>query len=304
MNGVPGPALTLLAIVLAVLAAGANASASVLQRKAARTEPDSQSFSIGLLWDLAHRPVWIAGILTVLVGFLLQAAALGSGTIVLVQPLLVLELPFTLLIASRVLGGGVNAREWTAIICMAAGVALLLAGLAPHGGNPNTVGLPLWIGGLVVTVLAVAGFVAAGMRRPPTVRAALLGIATGIAFGFTAVLVKAITGAFAAGGLTGVFTSWQTYVLVVAGPGGFFLLQNALQAGRLVASQPGMTLMNPATAIVWGIAILGERVRVGELLALAALGAVLLAGGTILLSSSSLFHEHHHGKRGSRGRAR
>jgi drug/metabolite transporter (DMT)-like permease len=294
------PALTLLAVVLAVLAAGANASASVLQRKAARTEPDSQSFSIGLLWDLAHRPVWIAGILTVLVGFLLQVAALGSGTIVLVQPLLVLELPFTLMIASRVLGGRVNAREWTAIICMAVGVGLLLAGLAPHGGHLETIVLPLWIGGLVVTLAVAGGFVATSRRKPPTVRAALLGIATGITFGLTAVLVKAITAAFAAGGLVAVFTSWQTYLLVVAGPGGFFLLQNALQAGRLVASQPGMTLMNPATAIAWGIAILGERVRGGELLVLAAVGAVLLAGGTLLLSSSSLFHEHHHGKRRSR----
>jgi drug/metabolite transporter (DMT)-like permease len=298
------PALTLLAIVLAVFAAGANASASVLQRKAARTEPDSRSFSIGLLWDLAHRPVWIAGILTVLVGFLLQAAALGSGTIVLVQPLLVLELPFTLLIGSWVLGGRVNAREWTAIICMAAGVALLLAGLAPRGDNPNTVGLPPWIAGVVVTMIIAAAFVAASRKRPPTVRAALLGIATGITFGLTAVLVKAITAAFAAGGLAAVFTSWQTYLLVVAGPAGFFVLQNALQAGRLVASQPGMTLMNPATAIAWGIAILGERVRGGELLALAAVGAVLLAGGTVLLSSSSLFHEHQHGKRSSRGRSR
>jgi drug/metabolite transporter (DMT)-like permease len=294
------PALTLLAIVLAVLAAGANAWASVLQRKAARTEPDSRSFSIGLLWDLAHRPVWIAGILTVLVGFLLQAAALGSGTIVLVQPLLVLELPFTLLIGSWVLGGRVNAREWTAIICMAGGVALLLAGLAPHGDNPGTVGLPLWIAGVVVTMIIAAGFVAASRKRPPTVRAALLGIATGITFGLTAVLVKAITAAFAAGGLAAVFTSWQTYLLVVAGPTGFFVLQNALQAGRLVASQPGMTLMNPATAIAWGIAILGERVRGGELLVLAGVGAVLLAGGTVLLSSSSLFHEHQHGKRSSR----
>jgi drug/metabolite transporter (DMT)-like permease len=296
-----GSALAVVAIVLAILAAGANASASVLQRKAARTEPDSRSFSIGLLWDLAHRPVWIAGILTVLVGFLLQAAALGSGSIVLVQPLLVLELPFTLLIASRVLGGRVKPREWAAIICMAGGVALLLGGLAPHGGNPNTVGPALWGIGLAVTAAVIAAFIGASVRRPPTVRAALLGIATGTAFGLTAVMVKAVTGAFAAGGLAGVFTSWQTYFVLVAGPSGFFLLQNALQAGRLVASQPGMTLMNPATAVIWGIAILGSQVHSGKLLILAAVGAVLLVGGTVLLSSSSLFHEHHHGKRRPRG---
>jgi MFS family permease len=83
----------ILAIALAVLGAAGNASASVLQRKAARDEPDANSFSIALVWHLAHRPVWIAGIASVIVGFLLQVVALGNGPISLVQPVLVLELP-------------------------------------------------------------------------------------------------------------------------------------------------------------------------------------------------------------------
>jgi hypothetical protein len=48
-----------------------------------------------------------------------------------------------------------------------------------------------------------------------------------------------------------VFATWQTWVLIAAGIGGFFLLQNALQAGRLAASQPGITLANPAVALIW-----------------------------------------------------
>jgi len=49
-----------------------------------------------------------------------------------------------------------------------------------------------------------------------------------------------------------VFTAWWTYLLIVSVPVGFFLLQSALQAGRLVASQPGITLANPLVAAVWG----------------------------------------------------
>ena len=40
--------------------------------------------------------------------------------------------------------------------------------------------------------------------------------------------------------------------LALVGPTSFFLLQYALQAGSLAASQPGFTLINPLTAVLWG----------------------------------------------------
>jgi drug/metabolite transporter (DMT)-like permease len=61
-----------LSVVLAVLAAMANATASVLQRKAARRQPDDGSLSVRLLWDLAHQPVWIGGISAIVIGFAFQ----------------------------------------------------------------------------------------------------------------------------------------------------------------------------------------------------------------------------------------
>jgi hypothetical protein len=281
-----------LGVVLALIAAGANAAASVLQRAAARQEPESRAFSIGLLWDLAHRPVWIAGIATIVVGFLLQAAALGNGAIALVQPLLVLELPFTLLLASRVFGSGLNGREWLAIAAMAAGLAALLTGLSPTDEGVAHAGLFRWLLGLSVTIAVVVLLVVLGLRGHGSRRAALLGAATGLDFGLTAVLVKVVTAAYAQG-IDAVFATWQTYLILVTGPGGFFLLQNALEAGSLVASQPAMTLTNPAAAIAWGIAILGEPVRSGGWLVLAFAGAGAIGAGTVLLARSELFHAHH-----------
>lgn len=282
----------MLGVVLALLAAAANAIASVLQRAAARREPESRAFSIGLLWDLAHRPVWIAGISTILVGFLLQAAALGNGAIALVQPLLVLELPFTLLLAAQVFGGGLTGREWGAIAAMAAGLAGLLVGLSPTHEAVAPAGLLRWVAGLVVTFGVVAVLVVLAIRGHGSRRAALLGAATGLDFGLTAVLVKVVTAAYTHGIAT-VFGTWQTYLILITGPGGFFLLQNALEAGSLVASQPAMTLTNPAAAIAWGIAILGEPVRSGPWLVLAFAGAGAIAAGTVLLARSELFHTHH-----------
>lgn len=280
----------ILAIALAVLGAAGNASASVLQRKAARDEPDANSFSIALVWHLAHRPVWIAGIASVIAGFLLQVVALGNGPISLVQPVLVLELPFTLLLSSRVLGAQVHHREWWAVAALTAGLALLLLALAPRGGNPTTVSALSWLIGLAVSLAAVLTLTVLGRRHPGATGAAALGVATGIGFGLTAVLVKAMTATYTHG-IGAVLTSWQTYLIIVIGPASFFLLQNALQAGSLVASQPGLTLSNPAIAVAWGITVLGEQVRTGGWVVLALFGGALIAAGTVLLARSPLFHQ-------------
>ena len=89
-------------------------------------------------------------------------------------------------------------------------------------------------------------------------------------------------------GFGAVIGSWQAWAALVAAGAAFVLLQNALRAGHLVASQPGITLANPLVAAAWGILVFHEQVRTGWWLFGAALGAVALAGGAVLLSRSPL----------------
>jgi len=90
------------------------------------------------------------------------------------------------------------------------------------------------------------------------------------------------------GGLADVVGTWQTYLLLPVAPIAFITLQNALRAGRLLASQPGLTLGNPLLASLWGVGILGEEVSGGFALLGGLLGAVLLSAGVVLLSRSPL----------------
>jgi hypothetical protein len=176
------------------------------------------------------------------------------------------------------------------VAALTAGLALLLLALAPRGGNPTTVSALSWLIGLAVSLAAVLALTVLGRRHPGATGAAALGVATGIGFGLTAVLVKAMTAAYTHG-IGAVLTSWQTYLIIVIGPASFFLLQNALQAGSLVASQPGLTLSNPAIAVAWGITVLGEQVRTSGWVVLALFGGALIAAGTVLLARSPLFHQ-------------
>lgn len=280
--------VVVLTVVLAVLAASGNATASVLQRKAARREPQARTFSIRLMWDLARQPVWIAGVAALFIAFLLQSVALGLGSLSVVQPLLVLELPFTLLLASLVFRSRLHAREWLAAAGMSAGLATFLYTLRPTGGDA-AIALGTWLLGIAASLVLAAVFIWVGIRHHYAARAVYLSVATGIGFGLTAVLIKGVAAAYA-GGLAGVFTAWQTYAVVALGPSSMFMLQNTLQAGRLVAAQPGLTLVNPIVAVAWGVAVFSENVRTGPWLVGTFAGAALIGACTVLLARSPLLH--------------
>jgi drug/metabolite transporter (DMT)-like permease len=294
------------AIGLALLAAALNAAASVLQRRAARDEPADREFSFRMLLDLARRPAWIGGITSVLAGFGAQAVALTLGRVAVVQPLLVAELPFTILLAALAFHLRPAGRDWWSIGALAVGLAAVVFALAPHGGDPVAVPGWQWAVGSGATLGLAGAVVFLGLRAEGPRRAAAFGIATGILFGYVAVLVAAV-GAEYRFGLHGVLTAWQTWAVVVVGPSGFFMLQNALRAGNLVASQPGMTLANPLVATAWGVVVFGEQVRGGPWFALAGGGALLLVGGTLLLARSPLLtddaggHGHEGGREDDRG---
>jgi drug/metabolite transporter (DMT)-like permease len=220
-----------------------------------------------------------------ILGFLLQAAALTVGRIAVVQPLLTAELPLTLLLAAWVFSHPLPAREWVAIGAMAIGLAGFVFCLAPSGGD--VLGAPTYrsIIALVIGLAAVVALTLAGAARHGQPRAAALGLATGTLFGIVAALVAAV-GAAWAGGFVGLFTAWQTYAVIVLGPTSFFLLQSALQAGDLDASQPGFTLMNPLVGVLWGVFVFGEVPRGGAWVVGELAGAAVIVAATLLLVRS------------------
>jgi drug/metabolite transporter (DMT)-like permease len=287
----------MLTYVLAVLAACANATSSVLQRKANRRAPRQENMSLKLIWSLAHEPVWFGGILAVTVGFLLQAAALGNGELSVVEPILVLELPATLILASRVFGSRMHRREWGSALAMTAGLAGMLYFLSPSAGRPTGVRWYAWVIGIGINLAAVAALVMWGRRGPAghgrpsgqgsAQQAAVLAVAGGATFGLTAALMKGMTETFTQG-FTVLLTSWELYGMIVAGALGMFLVQSAMNAGRLIAAQPGLTLSDPIVSILWGVLVFGERVRGGWYVALAVVSGIAIAAAVVVLARSPL----------------
>jgi drug/metabolite transporter (DMT)-like permease len=273
-------------VLLMIVAAALNAAASVLQRRAARDEPESRAFSLRMFLDLVRRPSWVFGILAMLSGFVLHGVSISLSRIALVQPLLVAELPLTMLLASMVFDLRISGRDWWAIGMQSVGLAAFVTCLAPSGGDPGAVPVQDWAIAAGATAAAVLVLVVLGYRARREHRAALLGVATGAAFGLNSSFIAGVGAAVSHGG--GLLTTWQTYAVAVIGPLSFFLLQNALGAGNLMACQPGFTLTNPLVSVIWGLVVFGEQGRTGAFLVGTAAGAVLITAGSILLTRSPL----------------
>jgi drug/metabolite transporter (DMT)-like permease len=289
---------------LAVLAACANALSSVLQRKANKRVPQRENMSPRQIWTLLHQPVWFGGILAITVGFLLQASALGTGDLSVVEPVLVLELPFTLILASRLFHQRLGLREWLPAAAMTAGLAGLLYLLAPSAGGPPRLHWYGWLAGvggnlaLVGCLVLVARHGSIHRARPEhpapqgggSFRAALLAVAAGSTFGLTAALIKEVTRTFERG-LGALFTDWPVYAMVAAGVLGMFLTQSALNAGQLIAAQPGLSLSDPLISVLWGALAFHEQIRQGWYIPGEVACAGVIVAGVVTLARSPLLSE-------------
>ncbi len=95
-------------------------------------------------------------------------------------------------------------------------------------------------------------------------------------------------------GFGALFTSWQIYAMVATGLLGMFLVQSALNAGRLIAAQPGLTLSDPIVSILWGVLAFHEGVSGGTLsLLCAAFSTVLMAAAVVVLARSPVLSDDH-----------
>ncbi|MGW5201366.1 DMT family transporter [Streptomyces spiralis] len=268
----------------ALLAALSNALATVLQRRAALTVPQSGGFRPGLILDLLRRPVWLAGVLTVIAAGVWQAAALATGPLSLVQPLFVLELPLTLLLASLSQRRRPSGALLLRLCAVVVGLGLALLAAAPSG-NRTHVSVDRWLPVLAACAGGAAALTAVGLRRPPgRVRAACIGTATAICFALTAGLMKTAVHILTEDGTAGFLTSWQTYAFGASGVCAMLLLEHAMQGGPLIASQPALTLGDAAVSFLLGVLVYEEHVRAGWWMLPQMLGIGLIVTGVFALT--------------------
>lgn len=262
---------------LALSSALCVAVGDVIQQRAARRVTDRSAGHIELLTKLLKDQRWWWGVLILLASIGLQAAALGQGSVLLVQPLLTLSLLFALPISARLSHRKVVGREWIAAGLLTAAVIVIVTVGHPEAGR-SSASAQTWAGGVMVLGPLLAGCVVAGQIKGGALAAVLFAFVSGSLWGVFAVLTKAVVHSLGDGHWA-VAQTPELYAWLLVALGGLLWSQSAFRAGPLTASMPTLQVSQPVVAAVLGVVVLGETLNTGRAgtVALAAAGLVMAA---------------------------
>jgi drug/metabolite transporter (DMT)-like permease len=247
-----------IAVLIALAAAFCFAFANVLQQRVASRLPTAGAFDTCVLLRLARRPLWLVGFVAIIVSISLQAAALGMGRLVVIEPVLASSLLVALALSAWLDHRSMRPGEWAAAIATFAGLAAFLVASEPSGGRPTagTLQLALAAAG-AFAFAAIATLIA--VRLFAVHRALVLGVGGGVAAGVTDALTKSV--AFLAGTRQiGVFADFRLYLLALVGLLAYTMQQNGYRAAGLAAFLPAFAVLDPAIGSVLGLTIYHERI--------------------------------------------
>jgi drug/metabolite transporter (DMT)-like permease len=266
---------------LALVSALLFALGSVLQQRAGLDAPSAGAKS-SLLLRMARRPEWLAGIASDTFAFLAQAAALSTGRIAVVQPLLLASVVFALPLGVWLSGQELRRQEVAAAVLVVVALIVFVSVSNPAGGRREA---PLvgWMIAITVCLLACVPLGLLGRRGPKPRRAATLAAAAGVLFALTAALLKAVMGELDHG-IVHVLASWEVYALLAIGYVSMTFNQLALNTGELAPTIATSGALDPVISVVLGIVLFHETLRANGLQTFASVVAlaVALSGMTML----------------------
>jgi hypothetical protein len=276
----------ILTVVFAVAAAFSNA-VNVLTQHSASVGAPKREKGWRLVGYLFRQPLWLLGWIAAVGGFAFQAVALHFGQLSVVQPILVTELVFVLMLRRWWIRQDVARAAWVGVLAVCVALAVFLTVAEPTGGHP-TPETAEWLSALLVFGGAIAVLGALGMRGSPMRRAAVFAVAAALAWALMATFLKTTTDTLATVGIGGTLTSWPVYALAVSAVTGTLLEQAALHVGPLSVSQPLLVIINPLASIALSIWLFDERFTGGPAkIAIAFLAFAVMAVGVIVLSRTA-----------------
>lgn len=277
-----------LAVFLAVLGAFCLAFGAQRQGSAVKADTGGLALSSNGFLRLLRNPRWVFGLLLLGAGMVMNAIALVSAPLTVVQPIGAIALVITTMVNARDQGLSINRATVVAISACVTGSALfvLLAVTVTQESHNVSADDELTIVMLLALAVGVFGSLAAMFRHRMNAFVYILG--AGVLFGFVAVLTRIIgKHLLDPNGLFLLNVQWYTILAIAAAGGlGSWFVQSAYSTGPPDLVIAGLTVIDPIVGIAIGIAILGElRPDVHAVMAIAmAVAASLAIVGVIALS--------------------
>jgi len=267
------------------VAAAGNAFATICQRLGVEQSSHDSSSTVSLIRGVFRRPVWFLGLGIMTLAFALQALALSVGTLSSVQPVMVTEIVFLVVIIGTWFHGQLKWREWIGSIGTALALGAFLVLSAPTGGSAQPSAASWTLLGLA-SAGGVVATLALSRRGSRAWRAATFGSAAAICYALTAACVKSVTDEWS-NGLSTLPKHPGLYGVIVVGALGLVLGQHALDAGPVAASQAALLIVNPIVSIVMGTWLFGDHWQTSIPRLAGAAGALAVMFGALAVLADS-----------------
>jgi hypothetical protein len=277
----------LIAVPVAIAAAITFGASDVIEQRATHKVAKRPPLDLRLFADLAVNRLWLIGITVDISASAMQAIALHFGALALVQPILVLDLLFAVVITAVLARRRPDRIVVAGVLCCTGGLALFLAVARPQSPPVSvepTILVPLGIGIAVTIVLCLVAWRVSPQRYLPLATA----FACGAIFGVTAFLLKEITQTIGLG-FNPPSQQWPLYAFIIAEPVGFLLNQDAFQESSLIAPVLAIrTVTDPLVAIGIGLVWLNEQIASSPAaIAAEVVGLIVMSVGVLALAYRS-----------------
>jgi drug/metabolite transporter (DMT)-like permease len=264
-------------LISALFAAVCYGVASTVQAVVAQsTEDDKHGVDPRLLVRLLRQWKYLASLALDLIGLVAQIAALRTLPLFLVQAALSASIAVTAVLAVKWFGVRLAATEWSAVVIVCAGLALLGLSAQSEGAGQGSRGFHWWLLGAAIVLAGVGALVG---RLPDAQRTPMLGLVSGLEFGALGLALRVIPSF----DIPKLLTDPATYTVVVAGIVAGLFYASALQRGGVVTATAMMLIGETIPAAVLGVWLLGDHARPGWT-PIAVCGFVVAVGGACLLA--------------------
>ena len=274
------------AVVFALAAAFSNAVNLMTQHSASVGAPERHK-GWRLALYLVRQPLWLLGGAAAVGSYAFQALALHNGPISVVQPVLVTELVFVLVLRRVWIRQDVARAAWAAVTVVCVALAVFLTAAEPTGGHPFPETAE-WLSAGLVFGATIAMLATAGRWGSPVRRAAVLAAAAALTWALEATFLKTATQTLATSGIGGMLTHWPLYAFMVATVTGTLLQQAALHVGPLSVSQPVLVITDPFASIILSVWLFDERFTDSPAkITIAVLAFAVMAAGLTVLTRTA-----------------
>ena len=268
-----------LAVIGAIfLSLGAQFQNDAVTKHHAPSRPKPGSLSLRQIADLLRRPRWLTGTSFLVLAILFQLSALALAPLIVVQPIGAIALIMTSLLNARIYGVRLNPSTFLAIALTTIGVGGFVAvaassAVAVEMSNEKL----LQVVGILFVLLLMFGLLF--WRSKGKVGALQYIFGAGVLYGFVASLAKVVIQRIFQQDYD-LLTLLALISLVGATVLGGWFVQNAYASGPPDLVIAGLTVIDPAVAVMIGIAILGEAeaASLGQIFGYVVAGIIAISG--------------------------